>query len=325
MRKLVTLLMLLLAGTAFAADPGVVRLPPWFGDGAVIPPAEPTEFYHSGTVMFSGWSTDPKGMKARFSVWPDDPLAVDTDEAGGSIDGLRPWRLTTRRFSASRHERLADGQMFGVAFGVPGHGKTFAVSQTLSNVAVGPVWVLAVKPSRDSHEVPALSPAARTRVRVLWLQGESWPRAQGSWLTAAEAEHQGVRGFGGLPRAFANALVAQSSDDHPVVGLVLCSPELLHLDDRQGGELDRSATSVSVPDSPTLTVGLTAARVANAAPGSGATERYQRAKSDYLARLTELKREGIPGEPFPVAPWTWRRYMAGDSNPVPFRVTGVLW
>ena len=170
-----------------------------------------------------------------------------------------------------------------------------------------------------------MSEAARKRVRVLWLEGDSWTRAQGSWQTAAEAERQGIRGFGGLPRAFANALVAQSLEGRQVVGFVLCSPELLKFDDAQGTDLERSTFSLGVPEHPALKPGLEAAHAANTAPGFGAVERYRRAKRDYLARLTELKREGTPGEPYPAAPWTWRRFQAGESRQVPFRVTGVLW
>ena len=325
MRKLLTLLLWLSAGMAFAAGPGLIRLPPWFSDGAVIPPAEPAEFFQSGAPVFSGWATDPKGLRARLSLWPDETFAIDPNEALGVADGIRAWGLFTRHFSASRHERLTNGQTFGVTFGVPARGKSWAGSLTRTNVAVGPVWLLAIKPSHDSHELPALSSAARTRVRVLWLEGDSWARAQGSWQTGAEAERQGLRGFGGLPRAFANALVAQSSDDHQLVGLVLCSPELLKFGDVQGTDLERSTFSLGVPELPALKPGLAAAHAANTAPGFGAVERYRRAKRDYLAQLTELKREGIPGEPFPAAPWTWRRFQAGESRQVPFRVTGVLW
>jgi len=293
-------------------------LPPWFGDNAVILPAEPTRLFETKSVVFHGESSDPRRVKVLLSAWPTDKLSAEADGEPDPRGGLAPWRISTRALSP----RLPLGLSFNLTVSLPPRGKNLGTLLATTNLAVGQVWVLGVDPTRDSHELPKLSEAARQRVRVLSLEGDSWNRATGTWLTAEEAERRQLVSFCGLPRAFANALATQGA---PIIGLILRPMSSLGLDAIKGSDLDRSNRVLAPTGSPPFAAGLEAAFDANGVPGLGALDRFERARADHISALTELKREGDPGGSFPGAPWRWQRYLPGESAPLPFRVTGVIW
>lgn len=312
------------AGVAGSAEPApVLRLPGWFCDNAVLLPAEPTGLFAPKTVVLAGEASDPKAVKVVLSAWPTDRLSAEANGEPAPRGGLAPWQISTRKLS----ETLAPGLNFNLTVTLPPRGKLAGTALFATNLAVGQVWVLGINPARDSHELPELSPAARQRVRVLAWDGDTWDEATGPWLTAEAAERGRLAAFGGLPRAFANAIVRQGAygEGTQVIGLILRPLSALRLTAQQGADLDRGSRVLAPPGSPQFAAGIEAGFEANGAPGFGAADRFARARANYLAALTEQKREGNPGTAFPVVPWKWQRYLAGESAPVPFRVTGVIW
>jgi hypothetical protein len=229
-----------------------------------------------------------------------------------------------------------------------GPEKKAVVETTLKRHGGGAgVGAWCTSPETDGFELPKLSAEARTRVRVLTLEGPDWKGAKGTWRPAGVVETAGDRLFCGMPRAFANALcesLNSGANKDLAIGLVIVPAEFIQplnsyiSQVRVSKSLAVFSTSKLAQGTPWLMAGSVAARTANTAPtaaGDGVLQRRMRALERYREAGYELQREGKVGQPFQKRFHRWESILTGaDASQVvkkygrevvPFRVTGVIW
>ncbi len=323
-----------------AADATAIRLPPWYGDNAVLVAAERTKDNEPDLTLIYGWSRGTSRPKVRFSTWPKVPVEAGFDERARRNDPERRWVLTSSRLDFRSAQSLAPGMAFSLQV-EPGSSPS-EDSLTVTNLAVGQVWILAVNPELDRHHPEELTPLARQRVRVLVLEGNSWDAMKGQWLTGDRLATNAPAAFSGLPRAFANRLSdpRNSNGAKDPIGLVLVPSSFVRATlakavrepNRAGFLVGSTFLGANERRDPVLAAASDAALLANSDAQTGARARYERAEAEHLARLTELKREGRLGEPFGKDHQEWTRLLplsgprlSGDPNLVPFRATGLIW
>jgi hypothetical protein len=310
-----------------AADAGAsIRLPPWFGDNAVISQIEQAE---RGQIVVSGSTTGRSRPEMIFSAWPKKAFqTMSLRNSSISEDGYG-WQLASSKLNDAP---LPSGPFdVSVSCSEGNRGPRTTIMRT--NWLFGSVWLLVVDPDRDSHQMPEPTEEARRRVRVLALEGgNTWRQAGGSWLNLNEAYRQKLPLLCGLPRAFANAIVDR--DTSTTIGIVLRRSSAWRPGETIGERIGNYTETAGSRVTQRFRAGLNAAVAANHGAFSGGYDRFEKEKKRLEETLRQLKREGKVGKAIPKSDLKWQRALPGDqvSNPelglqplVPFRVTGVIW
>lgn len=318
---------------------------PWFDSGGVVVPVSDAErLNNGGAVILEGMVEKPNAVRLEFSLWQGTVLSVNSDRAT-KANPLWSFRAKDMNYKVGRE--LPIGAAFNVR--IFNDDSKRPLGTTLTNMAVGPVWVLCVAPGTDGFELPTLSADARKRVRVLVVQGPDWKSAKGVWRQAEAVEKAGERFFCGMPRAFANAL-CERLDSGPnanlAIGLVIVPAEFVQPlspyipRGRVSKALTVFSTSELANGNVWLKAGSSAALAANSAESTssdGVLQRRTRALARYREQGYELQREGKVGAPFQSIFHRWECILTGPDalqmvvaktesrEVVPFRVTGVIW
>jgi hypothetical protein len=292
-------------------------------------------------VILEGFANKPGALGVELSCWPRSPLSVGV---GVDWDRKSVWRFRGTDMDYNVAKELPAGTRFSVKV-VQGSNKN-GMQSTVEDLVVGPVWVLSVSTATDDYELPELSVAARSRIRVLPLNGDEWSKAKGKWMSAEEAERSGQPMFCGMARAFANALCEEEvgGASNLIAGLILVPSS--HAAFRTGDirplkahkALNEFSTSGLANGNPWLKAGAVAAQRANnsAKVGQhGVRQRYALALQHYRAEHYDGLREGKLTKPFRSKFHVWDYVLTGpdakaiykgsDKEVVPFRVTGVVW
>lgn len=346
MKRICTLgwwgILLLMMTLARADYPGLV-MRPWFGAGGVLVPVSDSErLNNGGAVILEGAVEKPSAVRLEFSLWDDTKFSVNTDHA---TKANPVWSFRAKDMNYKVGKELPGGAGFSIRVFSEDSKKPWTT--TLTNMVVGPVWVLCASPETDGFELPKLSVEALARVRVLVLEGTDWKGAKGTWRTAGAVEKAGDRLFCGMPRAFANAVcesLGSGTNKNLVIGLVIVPPEFIQplgpyiSQGRVSKSLSVFSTSELANANSWLMAGALAARSANTsatATGDGVLQRRIRALERYREAGYDLQREGKVGQPFQRIFHRWEYILTGadasqvvklqGKEVVPFRVTGVIW
>jgi hypothetical protein len=325
---LLTVVGLALSECLAAETSSAIRLPPWFRDNAVIPPASKTALFETAYLVVSGEAAGSRLPEVWFSTWPE-KLRAKSLEEGSTTSCRRAWQLSTRDLKGD----LPAGTRLNLKASLAESAKVPKATITSTNWVVGSVWLLIVDPDRDSHQMPEPTGEALRRVRVLALEsGDTWREAEGSWLTLEEAWKRDVPLLSGMPRAFANAIVDQGPGGP--IGLILRLKSACELDANIGQKLGGQSGASGSPVTPEFSAGTKACAAANHGTAFGAYVRSQRENERLMAELRKLKREGTVGDPINSDYSKWQYAIPGEEAAsraqgkqplVPFRVTGVVW
>lgn len=319
------LMMLLVGGVGMAAQPPksdaeqAIRVPPWYRSGAVLAPLE--DATGTNRVLVAG--TVGGNLKLRCTL-------VGPKGHGLTVDGVQwekgPWRswlIYTRRFAKERRPR--QNEPFELQL-VPESKKFRNQALTLTNLVLGPLYVVHVDPARDSHEMPAVSEAVRRQVRILVLRDGEKADADAQWMTAAEAADRNVPEFCGMPRALAERLVTGRSG---AAGLVIIPGTNIPPASRShvpivtliGPFRDQYAGSLTRP------AGVVWDALMGRQPpfdSISASARYERAIAKERDRGREEKRERrqlVPVTPY----YQWTLLTDAERTNRPFAVTAEVW
>jgi len=300
-----------------AAGADTFQVGPWIGDNAVVPRLDANARNSRAVEMFRGSGPAPRVLS---SLFPGERFSAEKRGTG--------WSLGSEAFGDKR-SRWTYGATMTLSFQLPGARATDKPSLVFTNVQVGLLWVARVAPALDSHELPPLTDAARRRVWVLVLTNDIVPDARGRWHAIGDLEKSGAPFLCGLPRAFANAIVADPHVRGPV-GLVLVPYRERQLSDERGWRrLDNDA----LRSGPDLVAGIDAARAANKGDGWGAALRHRQALAKHRRLVDDEKLEGRLPAPLPVHArgkydwFEWEGMVSGDAlqELLPFRANAILW
>ncbi len=225
-RLLVFLLACLGVARMVAAGADTFQVGPWIGDNAIVPRLDANARNSRAVEMFRGSGPAPRVLS---SLFPGERFSAEKRGTG--------WSLGSEAFGDKR-SRWTHGAAMTLSFQLPGARATDKPSLVFTNVQVGLLWVARVAPALDSHELPPLTDAARRRVWVLVLTNDIVADARGRWHAIGDLEKSGAPFLCGLPRAFANAIVADPHVRGPV-GLVLVPYRERQLSDERGWRRDR--------------------------------------------------------------------------------------
>ncbi len=162
----------------FAADGPVLRLPPCFGDHAVLQRRE-LDDRDTGTVLW-GWCNRGAKVRVRF-FQQSKPVDANREywapEGGGD---LRRWWVPVRDLRAPL-QPLSGGE---IRVEATSGGRTTEV--LLKDIAVGDVWVIGVEPGAPALEPPHAGGEESSKSGTLrWLSadGLAWTNWMGSGPT----------------------------------------------------------------------------------------------------------------------------------------------
>lgn len=328
---------LILLYSALAQD---IELPPWYGNQAVLPPVFAGAMESPGTEVYGFTGPTVSRLKLRFDSVPPMDISPEKSEAGRKIswhDGdYRPqakssyYRISVDDFRSEKPGLRESGSTFSVSILGPKKGMLAGTNILVTNLTVGPVWLMLVDPRRDSINMEALTPAARSRIRVLSFSGSSLLESKGTWISGDVADRMGTRLLCGKVRFWANRVISNPryANNSVTLGLVLLElPDEMKerdriVDSHKGFDLIPGLSPASFALEPDMVAGLEALQDAE----SDAKLRFERSQSNYTAHLIQLKREGKIGDASPVQDWhRWTRFSDGKRSDLPFRVTGVVW
>lgn len=327
MRVIVWIVLLLGLRLTAEAQSGSVTAAPWCGDNAVIETFTETKgfFGKPRFALLSVFTQTAADLEISSPLWPGERVELDKAKAQ-PLAGWTGWEFNTKDLSLKQREKLGAATKFDFALSFKERGKVAAPVLRLTNMVMGEVWLLFVHPDRDSHELPRLSAAARARVRVLSLEGNTWTDLRGQWVSAAAAEQQAIPMFCGLARSFVNELLDErvNNPSQLPVGIILVSPQFKPPSSPKAYELFVPGLVEVKTD---LSESSALARAAAAAQRAAidVRPRFRRAEAKEMSRLTELKREGHAGDVLLASPVSWQKIVAGDQVDLPVRVSGVVW
>lgn len=326
MRIIVWIVLFLVLRLTAYAQSGSITVAPWSSDNAVIETFTETKgfFGKPKFTLLSVLAQSTADLVITSPLWPGDHIELDKPKAQPR-PGWTGWEFNTKDLSLKQRESLGVAPTFDIALAFKERGKVAPPVLRLTNLVMGQVWLLFVDPDRDSHELPRLSYAARARVRVLPLVGNTWADLRGQWVSAAAAEQQSVPMFCGLPRTFVNELLAGVNDPAQLpIGIILVSSQLKPPTSPKALELFVSGL-VDVQTELAESTAFAKAVVAAQKAAIETKSRFRRAEAKEMDRLTELKREGLAGDVRLTSRVSWQKMVAGDQVDLPVRVTGVVW
>ncbi|MCC7375340.1 MAG: hypothetical protein IT581_11860 [Verrucomicrobiales bacterium] len=298
-----------------AEDPFDVRVLPWFGDNAVLATDQAKADPSSGRdSLLEGDASSRRILRWSTTLEP----GLWNDPSRGYASSYtrqgQPWSIEWTDFSRAARQPLREGTPVDLLLGRRLKDRSVVPIMQVTNLVVGSVWVLRVNPKFDSHEMPEIHPATRSRVRILPLDHGFDPSFKCHWLSADEARHS--RLFCGMPRVFANALASsphRSLNGSSIIGLVLCESSSAP----PNTERAHSISSWSHDEGEGIHLGLAdiadAINQANDSPTSGAA-----------ARLEKDRFEGKVTPDLVADKERWTLITVGDNPALPFRTSGVI-
>ncbi len=307
---------------AKAAEPGELRVPPWYRSNAVL--AQPSKPLDSKRLLIGGQVYMSHKLKAQLEGAPGGGLHVDNGryEKGN----WKTWMVRMNRFTRAENAFLDEHPSFDVTVKHRRAPKSGASGLTLTNLCLGPLFAVHVDPERDSFDLPECGPAVLSRVRVLILTNGVDPTSSAQWMTAAEAVQRKLPGFCGMPRALAERLV-RWHDGH--VGLVILARSGVDRPPGNGRALVEVLGS-NRSRHPAWFVSL-AELVSDAVTGKAppfnqisASARYERRYAAAEQTAKEARREGRE-VPVSVDLYRWSHISRGDRSALPFAVTAEVW
>jgi hypothetical protein len=308
--------------SSLAANPMDLELNGWCADNAVIPMGEHLLGEIRGDEWLSGFARYPgvRSLRVIVSLDPDRVLEPTFSRPTKDKPDRVAWKLETGSDSRRALKSAFAGATFELSFTSEARGQRASVLRTVTNLAVGPVWVMVVDPNRDSIDLPPITEKVRDRIRILPLMGAG-AMSSARWVTAREAEKMSI--FCGVPRAFANELAGKVGDHGGAIGLVLCTYRLA-VNELSPGRALSGWQSQGREGTPALRSAVAAAYEADVGLVSSADARNFRAGIAHTNELLDLKREGLVGEAFvpPIPRLGW--VHPGGQPGLPMAVSGLF-
>lgn len=318
-------------GVGAAPSSPETGLHPWCSDNAVLASPEVRfggEFRKPG---LSGFASPGLERTLRIALSPSRDRWLEPDFATGKFAGGSPdlasWTLAEHALRSGLGRSARAGEGFEVQLAEKDGRKISKPRAVVTNLVVGPVWVVVVVPDLDDVLLPALTEDVRRRIRLLPLDGAPGGPISRGWISAREGERETNRLFCGLPRAFARLLVEnvpESQPDSAVIGLVLINGRQSTTEWTEGRKLAGWQPRDRDEQHPFLRAAVTNANEANFVEPYGGERRNKDARRAHLRQLLDWKREGRLGEAYrhEVPRWEW--VHVGDQPGLPFRVHGVI-
>jgi hypothetical protein len=301
-----------------------VRVPPWFGHSAVIAP----EFCDQDeAILLTGEVQPPYKVRVSSSTWPPEVLRGTTLQEGRNATSWSRWLFKRKHLYKDDCKAIQNARPFQLTLKAEAGRRDPPGSLTLTNLAIGPVWILYINPEHDDHELPELTEGARSRVRVLSLPKGLDPHSAAQWVTAGKAVDDQDRLFCGQPREFANRL-ANAPGAPAAIGLILIPRPAQSRPKGSTRLQDLIKANQEQPASKQqdFAQGVRAAfDITTNQTDRGSVAARRRTYEEATHRhLSELKREGNVGKPIePLEKWFWA--APGQDPETSLRVTGRIW
>lgn len=176
MRSLYLAILVAFSGAQLLAQSNGLSVPPWFSPNSVIQEVN-RDAVKVRQLLLSVRSRIPVEIEVTSPLWSGRRIQLERAQAQ-TLSEWSTWELGNSDLRSGQLARLVPGVPFELVITPAGKGPE---ELRLTNMVMGQVWLLAVSPDRDSHEMPQLSASALEWIRVLPLEGMEWTSMTGRW------------------------------------------------------------------------------------------------------------------------------------------------